>query len=523
MNQTKQKPGTAADSCLLEMGRKAGVLLHFTSLPGQHGSGDIGDAAMAFIDLLGKMGIGVWQFLPTGPTAYGDSPYQPLSAFAGNPLLIGLDPLVRQGLLQASELAASASRPHAYVDFATAIPARHAALHRAAEQFHARRLPGLRSAYDEFLHFHGDSWLNDYALFRVLKTLHGEKDWLQWDQPYLRRDPAALHTIAARHHQALSLIKFTQFLFNHQWRHLGQYAKEHGIYLFGDMPMYLALDSADAWAHPEMLLLDTSGRPSRVAGVPPDYFSADGQLWGNPLYDWAYHERTGYRWWIERMRHASQQTSLVRVDHFRGFESFWSVPFGAQTARGGSWQPGPGDALFAAMERALGRLPIVAEDLGVITPEVDALRLRHGIPGMKVLQFEVSDPDFDLDDIDRNCVCYTGTHDNDTTLGWFHGGRDDARSAQEVLATRTNALRLTGGTAQTMHLDMIRLAFSSQAALAIAPMQDYLGLGSEARLNIPGTTRNNWRWRLRPEDLLPGLPERVAELIDGAGRAGTSP
>ncbi len=365
--------------------------------------------------------------------------------------------------------------------------------------------------------------MNDYALFRLLKTLHGERAWPHWDKPYRQRDPAALHTIEAKHLEALSLIRFTQFLFDHQWHSLGQYARERGIHLFGDMPMYLALDSADAWAHPEMLLLDANGRPSSVAGVPPDYFSDNGQLWGNPLYDWAYHARTGYRWWLDRMRHASQQTSLVRVDHFRGFESFWSVPVGAQTARSGSWQPGPGDALFAAMEQALGRLPIVAEDLGVITPAVEALRLRHGIPGMKVLQFEVSDPDFDLDDIDRNCVCYTGTHDNDTTLGWFHGGQDDTRSAEEVLETRANAQRLTGGTAQTMHLDMIRLAFSSQASLAIAPMQDYLGLGSQARLNIPGTTLNNWRWRLRAEDLLPGLPQQVAELIDDAGRAGTSP
>ena len=523
MSQTKQEPGKAVDSCLLDMGRKAGVILHFTSLPGPQGCGDIADAATAFIDLLGEMSIGVWQFLPTGPTAYGDSPYQPLSAFAGNPLLIGLDPLVRLGLLQPSEIAALPSLPEAYVDYSQVIPARHAVLRRAAEVFHARRFPGLRTAYEEFLHRHGDNWLHDYALFRLLKTLHAERAWPHWDKPYRQRDPAALHTIEAKHLEVLRLIRFTQFLFAHQWHSLGQYAKERGIRLFGDMPMYLALDSADAWAHPEMLLLDVNGRPSSVSGVPPDYFSDKGQLWGNPLYDWAYHARTGYRWWLDRMRHASQQASLVRVDHFRGFESFWSVPVGARTARSGSWQPGPGDALFAAMEQALGRLPIVAEDLGVITPEVEALRLRHGIPGMKVLQFEVSDPDFDLGDIDKNCVCYTGTHDNDTTLGWFHGGQDDTRSEKDVLETRANALRLTGGTAQTMHLDMIRLAFSSPASLAIAPMQDYLGLGSQARLNIPGTTLNNWRWRLRPEDLPSGLPQQVAALIDGAGRARTPP
>jgi len=285
------------------------------------------------------------------------------------------------------------------------------------------------------------------------------------------------------------------------------------------MPIYIALDSADAWANPEILLIDQDGRPSHVSGVPPDYFSADGQLWGNPLYDWKFHESSAYRWWIERMRHAANQFDLVRIDHFRGFESFWSVRFGAETAREGRWVPGPGDGLFDAMHTALGSLPIVAEDLGVITPQVDALRHRHRIPGMKVLQFAVGDPAFSIDDIVENCVCYTGTHDNDTTVGWFNGGDEDTRSEKEIIETQQNALKVTGGNRQTIHLDMIRLAFNSQARLAIVPMQDFLGLGSEARLNIPGTTLNNWRWRVSDKQLSPEFCESVSQMVAESSRS----
>jgi 4-alpha-glucanotransferase len=519
MSQTQQGSGRQADSFIVNMGRQAGVCLHFTSLPGHYGSGDIGAAAMTFIDHLEQMGIGVWQFLPTGPTAYGDSPYQPLSAFAGNALLIDLDSLVRLGLLKDSDLAGLECLPRAYLDYDRAIPARLAMLSQAAEHFRAQRFPSLVTAYDEFLHRHERDWLNDYAMFRVLKSLHDERAWPQWEKRYMRRQSAALRAIVARHGAELERVKFAQFLFDHQWRELKQYAGEKGICLYGDMPIYIALDSADAWTRPEMLQIDRDGRPSQVAGVPPDYFSADGQLWGNPLYDWEYHQHNGYRWWIDRTRHALQQMSLVRIDHFRGFESFWSVPAAASTARFGAWEPGPGDALFDALSQSLGGLPIVAEDLGVITPEVVALRLRHGLPGMRVLQFDVADPEFDPEDIEENCVCYTGTHDNDTTVGWFGSNAHDTRTAKEALHTRERALTLTGGSAQTIHLDMIRLAFSSRAALAIAPMQDYLGLGSGARLNIPGSTRGNWRWRLRAEALPAAVVDQVAELTDGSGRA----
>ena len=285
------------------------------------------------------------------------------------------------------------------------------------------------------------------------------------------------------------------------------------------MPIYIALDSADAWAHPEILLLDDAGKPSHVAGVPPDYFSEDGQLWGNPLYDWNYHESNGYQWWIERMQHAANLADLVRIDHFRGFESFWAVRFGAETAREGEWLPGPGDGLFKAMKLALGGLPIVAEDLGVITPEVNGLRQRHNIPGMKVLQFLVGEPNFDIAQVSENRVCYTGTHDNDTTIGWFLGGLADTRSEQTIVETQENALKVTGGSGDTIHLDMIRLAFNSQARLAIAPMQDYLGLDSNARLNTPGTTSNNWNWRVKEEQLSSEFCFSVAQLVEESSRS----
>ena len=279
------------------------------------------------------------------------------------------------------------------------------------------------------------------------------------------------------------------------------------------------MDSADAWAHPERLLIDSDGRPSHVAGVPPDYFSEDGQLWGNPLYAWERHEETGYRWWIERLRASMELVDIVRIDHFRGFEAYWSVPAGSETARVGAWEPGPGDAIFNAMEDALGELPIVAEDLGVITPQVDALRERHRMPGMRVLQFDVADENFDVTAIDENSVCYTGTHDNDTTVGWFNGSPDDIRSRDEIIATQRAALRVTGGRPETIHLDMIRTAFATRSKIAIAPMQDYLGLGSEARINVPGTSSNNWRWRLLDTQLTDAVCDNVAAMAAAAGRS----
>ena len=505
------------ESNLMKMGRQAGVLMHISSLPGEHAIGDIGESAHAFVDALADMDIGVWQFLPLGPTAYGDSPYQPLSAFAGNANLIGLHQLVELGLLHEPELEPLTGLPRDFCDYGRLIPLKRDLLKLASQRLMKRRGGALMAEYEDFMHLHRH-WIEDYALFRLLKTSHGERPWPEWGKEYVYRDSAALNKLRNENRDSIIATQVTQFLFDRQWRELKMYAGTRGVSLFGDIPIYIALDSADAWAHREMLLIDNEGTPSHVSGVPPDYFSADGQLWGNPLYDWDYHEQTGYQWWIDRMRHIGRQTDLVRIDHFRGFESFWSVPYGQKTAKFGEWVPGPNESLFEAMKKSLGELPIVAEDLGVITPEVDALRLGQGLPGMVVLQFEVGDENFDMDSIDENSVCYTGTHDNDTTLGWFLGTGDDTRSEQQVLESQATVLRKTGGTAESVHEDMIRLAFSSNSTLAVAPMQDFLGLGSEARINTPGTTSNNWRWRMKEGALDSAMADHVAAMVEDASR-----
>jgi len=504
----------------LSPSRQAGVCLHVTSLPGACGIGEIGAAAHAFVDLLADTGFGVWQFLPLGPTAYGDSPYQSLSTFAGNELLIDLGGLVGDELLAAYEIEPLHALSTGAVDYGSLIPLKMRLLRLAAARFPARADAVLRDEFEAYVARHDKLWLHDYALFRILKSQHDERAWTEWAPEYVHREAASLAAIERDQGVAIEMIKVTQFLFNRQWHALREHAHRRGITLFGDMPICIAFDSVDAWANRDILRLDVDGRPDYVAGVPPDYFSVDGQLWGNPLYDWEKHSRDGYSWWIERLRAASQLVDIVRVDHFRGFEAYWAVPADAETARIGSWQPGPGDSLFDALRGALGGLPIVAEDLGVITPAVVALRDRHGIPGMHVLQFDVDIPDFRLSDVAENSVCYTGTHDNDTTLGWFRGSPNDIRSADEIRAARRAALTLTGGTPETIHHDMIRAAFDSAARLAIAPLQDFLGLGSEARVNTPGTSNGNWRWRVREAELDDALRHCLAESASVAGRNG---
>jgi len=499
--------------------RQAGVGLHITSLPGRHGIGEIGRAALGFVDALQRMQIGVWQFLPTGPTAYGDSPYQPLSTFAGNEMMIAVEGLLETGLLRPDEAAALEALPQDAVDYGALIPLKSALLRRAAARFERVAGSALKSARDDFCERHDAAWLRDYAQYRILKSRHGERPWPEWEPCWVHREPAALARLTADEGAAIDAIRTIQFLFHHQWQRFRRHANERGIRLFGDMPIYIALDSADAWANRDLLQIDRDGQPEFVAGVPPDYFSADGQLWGNPLYDWDRHAAAGYRWWIERLRASLELADLVRIDHFRGFEAYWSVPAAAETARDGEWVPGPGDGLFEAIRRELSELPIVAENLGVITPEVEALRERHDLPGMIVLQFAVADPDFALADVPEDCVCYTGTHDNDTTRGWFAGSPDDLRSPEEIERNRQAALAITGGAPETIHEELIRAAFSTRAGLAVAPMQDYLGLGSEARINTPGTSAGNWRWRLDPAAVTDPLPDRVAALVDESERA----
>ncbi len=516
MDHSKQN-----DASTLPPYRQAGVCVHITSLPGAYGIGEIGDAAMQFIDDMQRMNLSVWQFLPTGPTAYGDSPYQPLSTFAGNELLLDIATLIRAGVVTSNEADSLIRLPRRSVDYGTLIAKKLRLLERAAGRFEAQASAEIKTEFDAWLDRHDRAWLHDYALFRILKRRHDEKSWTEWQPEYVQRDEKALQAVERDAAVDIEYIKIIQFLFHRQWQRLREYARERGVALFGDLPICIALDSADAWAKRDMLKLDENGRPTHVAGVPPDYFSEDGQLWGNPIYDWDVHAKNGYRWWIERLRNSAEQADLVRIDHFRGFEAYWSVPAGAETARVGEWRPGPGDAIFDAMRKALGDLPIVAEDLGVITPEVEALRDRHGIPGMKVLQFEVSYDDFEMDDINENCVCYTGTHDNDTTQGWFRGSPDDIRSDEEIEKTQKQVLEITNGTPETIHEDLTRLAFSSAARLAIVPLQDYLGLGSEARINTPGTTGNNWRWRFVPEQLTPARMTRIAEMVEDSGRGRT--
>ena len=502
--------------------RRAGVCMHLTSLPGPYGIGELGAAAHAFIDAMRQMQLSVWQFLPLGPTAYGDSPYQPLSTFAGNEMLIDIGDLIERGLLSRDEARELTTLPKRYVEYGALIPLKTRLLETAAGRFSSVASAGVQADYHAFLDSNDEAWLHDYALYRILKSRHGERPWPEWRPEFVRRDVDSLRTLEQTSADQIEIIKTLQYLFFEQLSALHKYAHANDILLFGDMPIYIALDSADAWASREILRIDEYGRPEAVAGVPPDYFSEDGQLWGNPLYDWKMHAESGYQWWIDRLRATCEIVDLVRIDHFRGFESYWSVPADAKTARPGHWEPGPGDAIFAAIKEALGRLPIIAEDLGVITPEVDALRDRHAMPGMRVLQFDVCDPDFSLDSIGRHSVCYTGTHDNDTTVGWFRGSADDPRSEDEIRQTQRAVLAMTGGSAESVHNDLINAAFSTDACMAIAPMQDFLGLGSDARTNTPGKPGGNWRWRLNDAQLSSEFCDNVALMVKKSGRGFTS-
>ena len=507
-----------ADEYILPPLRQAGVSLHITSLPGRYGIGEIGQAAFEFIDRMRLWGLRVWQFLPLGPTAYGDSPYQPLSSFAGNKNLIDIEDLIDKGLLSRDEASELTRLPTDYVDYGSLIPIKAKLLELAAGRFEDRADAALKSEYARFLEQHDEHWLHDYALFRILKSDHGERPWPEWPAEYRHRDADALAGLEQAQAPRIEATKIIQFLFHHQWQRLKDYAHAAGVTLFGDMPIYIALDSADAWTNRDILMLDEDGQPSHVAGVPPDYFSNDGQLWGNPLYDWDKHAATGYHWWIERLRASAELADLVRIDHFRGFAGYWAIPADAETARTGQWEPGPGDAIFEAMQEALGALPIVAEDLGVITPDVEELRDNRSIPGMVVLQFDVTDEGFRLEDVRDNCICYTGTHDNDTTLGWFHGSPDDIRSEEEIRATQETVLEITDGTPETIAFDLVRAALSTRARLVIAPMQDFLGLGSEARINTPGTSANNWRWRVSVTQLGDEVCQNVAKAVRESGR-----
>ena len=490
--------------------RASGILLHPTSLPGGHGIGDLGPEAYAFIDWLAAARQQYWQVLPIGPTGYGDSPYQTFSAFAGNPLLIDLTALVERGWLEEGTLA-EAPANQGTVDYGQVVDFKLSALHLSWVGFKALGDPEDHERFTAFSK-HEASWLDDYALFRAIKSAHGGVSWNAWPEGLATRDKSALAAFRKAHADAIAYARFAQWVFFEQWAALREHAHARGIRIIGDVPIFVAFDSADAWAHRTLFHFDTQGNPTVVAGVPPDYFSETGQLWGNPLYRWDAMARGRYAWWVARMRQALHLYDLVRVDHFRGFEAYWEVPAGEPTAINGRWVKGPGDKLFKALQKALGAdLPIIAEDLGLITPPVEALRDQFGLPGMKILQFAFGDPAnaYLPHNFVPNCVVYTGTHDNDTSRGWYE-------TAPE--AERDYALRYLSTDAEGFTWALIREAQASVARLAVVPAQDLLDLGSEARMNTPAVATGNWGWRLAPESLTADIAAHLADMAVMFGR-----
>lgn len=505
----------------------AGILLHPTSLPGPHGIGDIGPAAREFASILQSMGQSLWQMLPLGPTGYGDSPYQSPGSFAGNPLLISPDDLVSDGLLDPAEAVGAPGGDGERVDFGALIPWKTALLDRVSAEWPRRAAASLRRSFERFRAAES-GWLEEFSLFSAIKRENEGRAWTEWPAPLARRDGAALERARRRLAASIESIRLQQFLFDHQWRRLRREAHHRGLRLVGDAPIFVAHDSADVWANRRLFALDADGRPEVVAGVPPDYFSATGQLWGNPLYRWDVHAEDGYAWWIARLRRVLSKVDLVRLDHFRGFEAYWEVPAGEPTAVHGHWVPGPRDAFLRAVRAALGGLPILAEDLGLITEEVHALRRRFHLPGMLVLQFTVeglleSSPRIP-EEADPNTVMYTGTHDNDTTAGWFRAapGEDSTQDADRHRRVREAFLAYVGGTGDEASWAMIDLAWRSPARMAVTPLQDVLGLGSEARMNLPGRPWGNWKWRMREGVVTPEIAARLRDLTARHGRSATS-
>jgi 4-alpha-glucanotransferase len=504
------------------LARRSGILLHPTSLPGRSGIGELGGDARAFVDFLADTGQRLWQVLPLGPTGYGDSPYQCFSAFAGNPLLISLESLVDESLLSPRDLdEAPASNPD-QVDYGSVIAFKLKALRHAFETFRADASAAARADLEAFCRRQA-AWLDGYALYAAVKAAHGHRAWTEWEAEIAAHKKAAVEHWTRLLAAEVEARKFWQFLFFRQWEALRSYCRERGVQVMGDVPIFVAHDSADVWSNRELFQLRENGRPAVQAGVPPDYFSATGQLWGNPLYRWDTIAGSGYRWWIERLRTVFSLVDVVRLDHFRGFEAYWEVPGTATVAVKGRWVKGPGRDFFEALRRSLGTLPIVAENLGVITPEVEALREEFGFPGMAILQFafggEGEASDFLPHNWLPNRVAYTGTHDNDTTVGWWTAGvGDSTRTEAEVRRERAFALKYMASDGREIHWDLIRLLIASVAATVIIPLQDVLGLGSEARMNLPGRPSGNWRWRYRPEALTAPIRERLRDLTRTYGR-----
>lgn len=497
--------------------RVAGLLLHPTSLAGRYGIGDLGPGADEFLDWMVDAGQRLWQVLPLGPTAYGNSPYGCLSAFAGNPLLISPEGLLDDGLLAAEDLVDAPAGSVHEVDFGAVIPWKRRLLRSAWKRFQADRPLEVAGALSAFVEDPAQAyWLEDWAMFAALKGRFGGREWGSWDRPLRLRDPKALARARRELSDEVELQRFVQFLFFRQWGRVRAEANRRGIEVMGDIPIYVARDSADVWAHRRLFTLDEEGKAETVAGVPPDYFSETGQLWGNPLYRWDRLAEEHFAWWIERVKVNWRLADLVRIDHFRGFASYWEVPAHHETAVDGRWVEAPGERLFTAIRAVLGDVPFVAEDLGVITDDVRELLARTGFPGMKVLQFAFAEDDHEYQPHRHvpNGVVYTGTHDNDTTLGWWESA--DA-------PTRERALEYLGTDGSDVAWDLIRAAYTSVAERVVVPLPDVFGMGNEARMNTPGKDRGNWTWRARRVDFTAGRAARLKRLAALTGRVGPEP
>jgi 4-alpha-glucanotransferase len=501
----------------VKLPRSSGILLHPTSLPGRYGIGDLGIEALQFASFLKRAGIKIWQLLPPNPTGYGDSPYQCFSAFAGNPLLISLDDMVEQCLLTNEDLEPVPAFPGDDVRFSEVIRYKLPLLRKAARRFFNFAQDKARAEFERFCEQQA-SWLNDFALFMACKDAHDLVAWTKWEPELVRREPAALARWSAKLADDIEVHKFWQFIFYRQWHGLKAYCTERGIRIMGDVPIYVAHDSADVWSNPELFHLDENGEPTLISGVPPDYYSANGQLWGNPIYRWDVLEQSRYQWWIERLRGALDLFDMVRLDHFRGFEAYWEIPAGESTAINGRWVKGPGAKLFSALEKALGPLPIVAENLGVITPEVEALRHQFDYPGMAILEFafgiDAQAPSFRPHNYIHQQVAYTGGHDNDTINGWWNSGAGDSIRTEDDVIREHNLAKeyLQFDENDEVNWVFIRTVMASVADTAIVPLQDILGCGSEARMNLPGRLGGNWKWRFRPGVLTSNTEERLRKM-----------
>ncbi|HET9531115.1 MAG TPA: 4-alpha-glucanotransferase [Blastocatellia bacterium] len=507
----------------MEFRRSSGILLHPTSLAAGTGIGDLGPAAYEFVDFLSSSAQSLWQVLPLGPTGYGDSPYQCFSSFAGNTLLISLERLVEQGLLSKDDLAHAPSSKSGRIDYGSVIKFKTSLLYKAFARFKHAATPEMRQDFEHFSRF-ARSWLDDYALFRAIGSRHDNAVWNRWEPDLARRKPEAIEQARRELGEEIELQRFFQYLFFRQWSDLKTYSGEKGVKIIGDMPIFVAHNSSDLWTHPDLFKLDEEGNPTVVAGVPPDYFSKTGQLWGNPLYDWDRMREKGFEWWIGRMRLALQLFDIVRIDHFRAFAATWEVPAGDETAENGEWVEVPGREFFAALNQEFGELPIIAEDLGLITPDVIELRDELGFPGMRVLQFAFGSDSRDMHlphNYIKNTVVYTGTHDSDTVVGWFTSEEDESstRDAEQIERERDFCLKYLNTDGKEIHWDFIRAAFSSVAAIAIVQMQDLLGLDSHARMNIPASEEGNWSWRMPEGALSEGTDVRLRDMTWIYGRA----